>query len=59
VFHRVGLTEISFDFDELEIKDDLILEVILEIGTPCVVCLGLIHKGLVDVSLPYYPYKLS
>jgi hypothetical protein len=45
----------SFDFDELEIKDELILEAILEIEMPYEVCLDLIHRGLANVSLPYYP----
>jgi hypothetical protein len=46
---------VSFDFDELEIKDELILEAILEIEMPYEVCLDSIHRGLVNVSLPYYP----
>jgi len=55
-FHHVELIEISFDFGELVIMDDLILEVIEEIGMPYVGCLDLTHKGPEDVSLPYYPY---
>jgi hypothetical protein len=50
---------ISFDFDELEIKGDLVLEVNVEIERPYEVNLDLVHRGLADVSLPYYPYNLS
>jgi hypothetical protein len=50
---------ISFDFDELEIRSDLVLEVNGEIEMPYEVNLDLVHRGLVDVSLPYYPYNLS
>jgi len=49
------LIVVSFDFDELVIMDELIPEVILEIEMPCEEYLDLIHKGLVNVSLPYYP----
>jgi len=55
VFRYVVPIVVSFDFDELEIKDELILEAILEIEMPYEVCLDLIHRGLVNVSLPYYP----
>jgi hypothetical protein len=40
------------------IVDELIREVVLEIEMPCVGYLDLIHKGLANVSLPYYPYYL-
>jgi hypothetical protein len=50
---------ISFDFDELEIRDDLVLEVTVEIEMPYGINLDLVHRGLADVSLPYYPYNLS
>jgi len=50
---------ISFDFDEWEIRGDLVLEVNVEIEMPYEVNLDLVHRGLVDVSLPYYPCNLS
>jgi hypothetical protein len=55
VFRYVVPIVASFDFDELEIKDELILEVNVEIEMPYEVNLDLVHRGLVDVSLPYYP----
>jgi hypothetical protein len=55
VSHHVEIIEISFDFDALEIMDGLSLEVNVEIGMPCEVYWDLNHRGLVNVSLPYYP----